>query len=197
MRLTERQPPEKARSHGGSRQHYGLPHLDTGSLYRAVARDVISCGARSHRSESRGRGRPPPRSGNALRPPSQAQGQWRGGIDCRRFSRGSGRAASISEKLRRKSWRRGHRGPRYRHRGMPGSEAKIFVTASPHARARRRYIELKGYGVETTEGAVLAEIEERDRRDRERPVSPLRPAERRALARYNRVRYRKSLRRRS
>ncbi|MGB8738001.1 MAG: (d)CMP kinase, partial [Rhodomicrobium sp.] len=59
----------------------------------------------------------------------------------------------------------------------PEAEAKIFVTASPHARARRRYIELKGYGVETTEGAVLAEIVERDRRDRERPVSPLRPAE--------------------
>ena len=58
----------------------------------------------------------------------------------------------------------------------PDAHAKIFVTASAQSRAKRRYIELKGYGVETTEETVLREIEDRDRRDRERPVSPLIPA---------------------
>jgi cytidylate kinase len=59
----------------------------------------------------------------------------------------------------------------------PGADAKIFVVASAASRARRRYMELIAAGVETTEEAVLAEIEERDRRDRERPISPMRPAE--------------------
>ena len=79
----------------------------------------------------------------------------------------------------------------------PDAHAKIFVTASSHARARRRYIELTGYGVETTEAAVLHEIEERDRRDSGAAGFAFAAGRRRALARYNRVRYRKSLRRRS
>ncbi len=59
----------------------------------------------------------------------------------------------------------------------PDAHAKIFVTASAQSRARRRFKELTGYGVQTTEETVLREIEERDRRDRERPISPLVPAE--------------------
>ena len=34
--------------------HYGLPHLDTGSIYRAVARDVVKARARSDRCRGRG-----------------------------------------------------------------------------------------------------------------------------------------------
>ena len=59
----------------------------------------------------------------------------------------------------------------------PQADAKIFVTASAESRARRRYRELLGYGVDTTEDAVLRDIKERDRRDSERPISPLKPAE--------------------
>ena len=58
----------------------------------------------------------------------------------------------------------------------PGAHAKIFVSASAQARAARRYVELRGYGVDIAEETVLREIEDRDRRDRERPVSPLIPA---------------------
>ena len=58
----------------------------------------------------------------------------------------------------------------------PDAQAKIFVSASARARAARRYVELRGYGVDITEETVLKEIEDRDRRDRERPVSPLIPA---------------------
>ncbi len=59
----------------------------------------------------------------------------------------------------------------------PGADAKIFVTATPESRARRRHAELVGYGVAITEEAVLREIKDRDRRDSERAISPLRPAE--------------------
>jgi cytidylate kinase len=59
----------------------------------------------------------------------------------------------------------------------PQADAKIFVTASAESRASRRYKELLSYGVETTEDTVLREIKDRDRRDSERAVSPLKPAE--------------------
>ena len=59
----------------------------------------------------------------------------------------------------------------------PQADAKIFVTASAESRASRRYKELLSYGVETTEEVVLREIKDRDRRDSERPISPLKPAE--------------------
>ncbi len=59
----------------------------------------------------------------------------------------------------------------------PQAHAKIFVTASAESRARRRYKELVGYGVDTTEEAVLRDIKDRDRRDSQRPISPLKPAE--------------------
>jgi len=59
----------------------------------------------------------------------------------------------------------------------PQADAKIFVTASAESRASRRYKELLSYGVETAEDIVLREIKDRDRRDSERPISPLKPAE--------------------
>jgi cytidylate kinase len=59
----------------------------------------------------------------------------------------------------------------------PQADAKIFVTASAESRAGRRYKELLSYGVDTTEEVVLREIKDRDRRDSERPISPLKPAE--------------------
>ena len=59
---------------------------------------------------------------------------------------------------------------------LPDAEVKIFLTASPHERARRRCLELRERGFEADLGAVLAEIEARDRRDSTRSHSPLRAA---------------------
>jgi len=60
---------------------------------------------------------------------------------------------------------------------FPEAELKIFLTASPEARARRRYEELKAKGVEVTLDEVRRNIEQRDRIDTTRADSPLRMAE--------------------
>ena len=58
----------------------------------------------------------------------------------------------------------------------PEADAKIFVDAKPEVRARRRWQELRASGASPDEAAVLADIQARDKRDRERAVAPLRPA---------------------
>lgn len=59
---------------------------------------------------------------------------------------------------------------------LPNAEIKIFLTASPEARAERRYKELMEKGVETTYDEVLADMVKRDYDDTHRAVSPLRQA---------------------
>jgi cytidylate kinase len=59
---------------------------------------------------------------------------------------------------------------------LPDAEAKIFLTASPEERARRRHRELLSQGQNPTFQSVLRDIRERDSRDQEREASPLRPA---------------------
>lgn len=54
---------------------------------------------------------------------------------------------------------------------------KIFLEASPEERAKRRFLQLKNQAGDVTLQTLLIEIKERDRRDRERAVAPLRPAE--------------------
>ena len=58
----------------------------------------------------------------------------------------------------------------------PHADVKIFVVADPQVRARRRTLEARARGEDADEAAVLADILKRDERDRNRPVSPLRPA---------------------
>jgi len=60
---------------------------------------------------------------------------------------------------------------------FPGAPVKVFLTASPEVRARRRYEELVKRGVAARWDDVLAEQRERDRRDSTRSDSPLRPAD--------------------
>ncbi|MCH8958429.1 MAG: (d)CMP kinase [Proteobacteria bacterium] len=59
---------------------------------------------------------------------------------------------------------------------FPDATVKIFLTASPEERARRRHKQLKDKGIDVSLPAVSADIAERDRRDTERAVAPLRPA---------------------
>jgi len=54
---------------------------------------------------------------------------------------------------------------------------RVFLTASPQERAVRRHKQLKDKGIDVSLAAVSTDIEERDRRDSERSVAPLRPAE--------------------
>ena len=60
---------------------------------------------------------------------------------------------------------------------LPDAELKIFVTARPEVRARRRFDELTAKGESVTYNSVLANVRERDRIDSGRAVSPLRQAE--------------------
>ena len=55
----------------------------------------------------------------------------------------------------------------------PNADVKIFVVADPQVRARRRTLEARARGEEADEAAVLADILRRDERDRNRAVAPL------------------------
>lgn len=56
---------------------------------------------------------------------------------------------------------------------LPGAVLKIYLTADINTRAKRRLAQLREVGIETTFEEVLQEIQERDRRDKERQASPL------------------------
>ncbi len=59
---------------------------------------------------------------------------------------------------------------------LPDADVKVFLTASPQARAKRRCDELLARGEHTTLAAVLADQEQRDARDRTRETAPLKKA---------------------
>ena len=60
---------------------------------------------------------------------------------------------------------------------LPKATAKIFLTASPEERARRRYLEMQEKGQTDSYEQVLADLKKRDDQDMNRPVEPLRQAE--------------------
>lgn len=60
---------------------------------------------------------------------------------------------------------------------FPDADLKIYLTASPEERALRRFNQLKEKGISVTLGSLIEELRERDRRDSERLVAPLKPAD--------------------
>lgn len=60
---------------------------------------------------------------------------------------------------------------------LPDADVKIFLTASPEGRAKRRLLELRKKGIETTLDEVLADMKARDERDRTRETAPAVAAE--------------------
>ena len=59
---------------------------------------------------------------------------------------------------------------------FPDAKWKVFLTASPEARARRRYNQLRRQGMDVSLANLFEAIRERDERDRKREAAPLRPA---------------------
>ena len=59
---------------------------------------------------------------------------------------------------------------------LPNATAKIYLTASPEERARRRYLEMQEKGMKDTYEQVLEDLKKRDEQDMNRPVEPLRQA---------------------
>ena len=60
---------------------------------------------------------------------------------------------------------------------LPDADVKIFLTAAPEARARRRLLELEQRGQQADFDTILHDIIQRDEQDRSRPIAPLRQAE--------------------
>jgi cytidylate kinase len=161
--------------------HYGFAYLDTGSLYRAVGHAVTSAG------------HDPADEMAAL---AAARNLDLSKIDERAIRTAeAGAAASIVAAmppvraaildLQRNFAHNppnGLRGAVLDGRDIgtvvcPDAKAKLFVTARPEIRARRRWLELNNSGSGITEAQVLEDIRERDRRDAERAASPMKPAD--------------------
>ncbi len=156
--------------------YFGLPHLDTGSLYRSVALRLLREGADLHDVEA---------AENAAR--SLTPGDL---SDPRLREEKTGEAASIVSAMpgvraalldyqRTFALQPGGAVLDGRDVGTvicPDADAKLFVTAAAAVRAKRRADELKARGEAADEGRILQDIEARDRRDAERAVAPLKPA---------------------
>jgi len=150
--------------------HFGLPHLDTCLLYRAV-------GWMAERT-----GRPPIEIAAALQPRDLDNPELR----TDQAGQAGSKVAAIPEV--RTNLLNFQRKFAYQRSGAvldgrdigtvicPDAAIKLFVTASLQARAERRYQELRERGADPIKPRVLAEMAERDRRDSERAAAPLKAA---------------------
>lgn len=149
---------------------FGLAHLDTGLLYRAVGAQVLL-------------GADPVGAARAL----EAGDLENEGLRTAEVAQAASKVAAIPEVRAalldfQRAFARRAGGAVLDGRDIgtvicPQAEAKMFVTASTEVRARRRFEELQGRGAETRFETVLADVEARDRRDSERSAAPLKPAE--------------------
>jgi cytidylate kinase len=156
--------------------HYGLRHLDTGLLYRAVAKALLDAG---HSPNNQARA---VAAADALDPAAFDEAALK--------SHAVGEAASVVSAIpdvraALLAFQRNFAGKAPgsvldgRDIGTvicPNAEVKIFVTASPQVRARRRVLELQARGEPADEADVLADILRRDERDTSRAVAPLKQA---------------------
>ena len=153
-------------------RHYGLPHLDTGLLYRAVAMAVRARGA-NPRDEAEALAACGFDDALLAEPElrDDAVGQLASIVSAH-----PGVRAALLDRQRRFAAQAGGAVLDGRDIGTviaPGADAKLFVTASPEVRARRRHAELSGRGDPTGHATVLADILARDERDRSRTAAPL------------------------
>lgn len=146
---------------------FGFAHLDTGLLYRAVG----------------AKGGDPVAAAEGLTAEDLARGDLRSLAAGQAASRVAAipevRAALVAFQRR---FARAQGGAVLDGRDIgtvicPEAEVKLFVTAAPEVRARRRWLELGGEAASTPFDTVLAEVRERDARDMGRADAPLRPAE--------------------
>lgn len=156
--------------------HFGLACLDTGLLYRAVARDV----RRAHRSLD------DPEAASAAARNLDAQSLSDPGLR----DPGVGDAASIVARIPavraalldfQRDFARQLPGAVLDGRDigtvvLPHADAKIFVTAAAEVRAKRRYEEMRARGEDVSYEGVLEVIRRRDARDSDREAAPMKPA---------------------
>jgi cytidylate kinase len=155
---------------------YGFRHLDTGLLYRAVAKALLDAG---HSPAQRARA---VAAADAIDPATFDETALK--------SHAVGEAASLVSAIPevrsallafQRNFAKQAPGAVLDGRDIgtvicPHAEVKIFVTATPEVRARRRVLEFQSRGETVEETAVLADILKRDERDISRAVAPLKPA---------------------
>jgi cytidylate kinase len=156
--------------------HLGLPHLDTGLLYRATARALVEHGhdlsdrtaaisaarslALTDFDEAVLRGREMAEAASVVAAFAEVRSAL---IDMQRsFAARPGGAVLDGRDIGTVI--------------CPEAACKIFVTASDEARATRRALELRARGEKVDYGVVLEDIRKRDQRDSSRAAAPLKPA---------------------
>ena len=156
-------------------EHFGLPHLDTGLLYRAVGRQVFLDGG------------DPDNGGDALAGcafPDELlldphlRNEETGGLASRVSVHPAVRQA-LYDRQRRFTTQDGGAVLDGRDIGTviaPEADAKLFIIASVEARAQRRFLEMRERGVHVTKLEIADDLRRRDERDRNRAVAPLAPA---------------------
>ena len=156
--------------------HYGYRHLDTGLIYRAVAKAMLDAGDDLD-DEMRAREAAEALDLSAFSDPDLK-------------SQRVGEAASIVSAIPavraallafQKNFAAAPPGAVLDGRDIgtvvcPDADVKIFVEASAEERARRRMLELRGRGEKADHAQVLADILKRDERDKNRAAAPLKPA---------------------
>jgi cytidylate kinase len=156
--------------------HYGLRHLDSGVIYRAVAHALLRAGADLTDEAAA------VKVARELDPETLDDPALK--------SHAVGTAASVVSAIPRvrealvefqRQFATAPPGAVIDGRDIgtvicPDAEVKIFVVADPAIRARRRTLEARGRGEEADEATILADIIARDERDQNRAVSPLKPA---------------------
>jgi cytidylate kinase len=160
--------------------HYGLAHLETGALYRATALEAVLSGGDpadpAVATEAAKRVTPEHLRDERLREEEVTQASSVvAAFPCVRAA-----LLAFQRDFATKP-PQGRRGAVLDGRDIgtvvcPEADAKIFVTASVEARARRRFKELREAGVEAIYERVLQDMKDRDARDSERRTAPLRPA---------------------
>ncbi len=150
--------------------HFGVAHLDTGLLYRAVGaktlrgEDAISAAQTLCAQDL---------EADTLRTPDVAKAASKVAVIAEV-------RAALVDFQRAFARRQGGAVLDGRDIGTvicPDAEAKLFITASAEVRAERRYLELIGKGTQITRDQVLADVKERDARDMDRAEAPLKPAQ--------------------
>jgi cytidylate kinase len=156
--------------------HYGYRHLDTGVIYRAVAYALMQSGHDLHDEAA------------AVAAALELDPEKFGNPALKTQTAGEG--ASIVSAIPRvrevlvnfqRQFAADPPGAVLDGRDIgtvicPHADVKIFVIADPKVRARRRTMEAKARGEEADEASVLADILQRDERDKNRPIAPLKPA---------------------
>ena len=158
-------------------KHYGLPHLDTGLLYRAVAHAALTKGIDF--SDERACVLLAEHIDLAEFDERELRGAGVGAAASVVASLGAVRKA-LFELQRKFATQPGGAVLDGRDIGTviaPEADVKLWVDASVEERARRRFTELSGLGEDVTQEGVLAQLKERDARDSSRKDAPMKPAE--------------------